>query len=142
MARFLYVHNDIDALTANAEAMQHEHIHRAGVPIRVWAGSTNFTDSGFFLQINVGIVLRDPTIVEAYTAYVDLLILDPPADRARAATGALASAVDLPAGTQLFFSPIAGDAMLQSAVDLIRAAHDVVLISCPFGMDASGSYAG
>jgi hypothetical protein len=50
MARLLYVHNDIDALTANAEAMQHEHIHRAGVPIRVWAGSTNFTDSGFFCR--------------------------------------------------------------------------------------------
>ena len=41
----------------------------------------------------------------------------------------------------MFFSPIAGDAMLPSAVDLIRAAREVVLISCPFGMDATLSTA-
>jgi hypothetical protein len=114
---------------------------RAGVPIRAWAGSTNFTDSGFFLQTNVGIVLCDSAIVAAYAAYVDLLIQDPPADRARAATGALASAMGIPAGMQLFFSPITGDAMLQAAVALIQAARAVVLISCPFGMDASISTA-
>lgn len=114
---------------------------RAGVPIRVWAGSTNFTDSGFFLQTNVGIVLRDPSITQAYAAYVDLLMTDPLADRARAVVGALTSPAIAPAGTQLFFSPVAGDAMLQSAVALIRAARDVVLISCPFGMDAALSTA-
>lgn len=114
---------------------------RAGVPIRVWAGSTNFTDAGFFLQTNVGIVLRDAAIVAPYAAYVDLLIQDPPAARARAATSALASAMEILAGTQLFFSPIAGDAMLQAAVALIRAARAVVLISCPFGIDASISTA-
>ena len=42
---------------------------------------------------------------------------------------------------QIFFSPIAGDAMLPSVVDLIRAAHEVVRISCPFGMDATLSTA-
>jgi phosphatidylserine/phosphatidylglycerophosphate/cardiolipin synthase-like enzyme len=117
-------------------------IHRrANVPIRVWSGSTNFTDSGFFLQTNVGIVLRDSAIVATYAAYIDLLLTDPLPDQARAATGALASAMGIPADTQLFFSPIAGDAMLQAAVALIRAARAVVLISCPFGMDASISMA-
>jgi hypothetical protein len=53
---------------------------RAGAPARVWTGSTNFTDAGFFLQTNVGLVLRDPAIAKAYAAYFELLFADPASD--------------------------------------------------------------
>lgn len=106
-----------------------------GVPTRVWCGSTNFTEQGFFRQTNVGIVLDDPALARAYAAYVELLAADPPAEQLRPAVRVLVEAS--PAGPrQVFFAPSDHDAMLDAAVAAIASARDVVLISCPFGLDA------
>jgi phosphatidylserine/phosphatidylglycerophosphate/cardiolipin synthase-like enzyme len=106
---------------------------RAGGGSEVWTGSTNFSEAGFFLQTNVGLILREPALAAAYAAYFELLWGDPPANVLRPQLAALA----LPAG--LFFSPVAGDALLQTAATLIREARDAVLISCPFGLEADGA---
>jgi hypothetical protein len=107
----------------------------AGEATRVWSGSTNFTSAGFYLQTNVGIVLRDGAMARAHAGYFDLLRADPRVKALRQAVGALALRSEMSSDTQLFFSPVAGDALLQAAVRLIRAAQDVVLISCPLGLD-------
>lgn len=106
-----------------------------GVPARVWCGSTNFTAQGFFRQTNVGITIADPALAQAYTAYLDLLAADPPAATLRRAVHALNSAQPLAAPRQVFFSPTNRDIPLDAAVAAIRTARDVVLISCPFGLD-------
>jgi len=43
----------------------------------VWTGSTNFTESGIFGQSNVGHVVRDPVIAEAYLEHWKRLQADP-----------------------------------------------------------------
>jgi PLD-like domain len=113
------------------------HSHH-GLPRQVWTGSTNFTDAGFFLQTNVGIVLRDPAIAHAYAAYFALLFQDPATSAFQQQIGALDLRLTLPSIPQLFFAPVAGDAFLQTAAELIRGAQDAVLISCPFGLEQDG----
>jgi phosphatidylserine/phosphatidylglycerophosphate/cardiolipin synthase-like enzyme len=43
----------------------------------VWTGSTNFTESGIFGQSNVGHIVRDPVIAQAYLDYWNRLWGDP-----------------------------------------------------------------
>jgi phosphatidylserine/phosphatidylglycerophosphate/cardiolipin synthase-like enzyme len=46
-------------------------------PIEVWMGSTNFTKGGIFGQSNVGHIVRDKTIAQAYFEYWKRLSKDP-----------------------------------------------------------------
>ncbi|MEN9939096.1 MAG: hypothetical protein RLZZ387_5675 [Chloroflexota bacterium] len=116
---------------------------RGGAPDTVWTGSTNFTESGFFLQTNVGLVIHDASVAGAYAAYVALLWEDEPDVRSlRAAVAALDAVPRSRAASRLFFSPVGGDALLQVAGDLIRGARDVVLLSSPFGIEMGGPLAG
>ena len=48
-----------------------------GAPVAVWTGSTNITESGLYGQSNVGHVVRDPDVVEAYLDYWTQLRQDP-----------------------------------------------------------------
>lgn len=122
----------------NVPALSHNKVvlHSvAGAPERVWCGSTNFTDQGFFRQTNVGITLDDPSLAQAYAAYLELLAADLPAAALRPAVRALVAAQPQPAARQVFFAPSDQDDLLEAAVAAIQAARDVVLLSCPFGLD-------
>jgi phosphatidylserine/phosphatidylglycerophosphate/cardiolipin synthase-like enzyme len=48
-----------------------------GRPVQVWTGSTNITPSGFLGQSNVGHVVRDDTVAQAFLAYWTKLAEDP-----------------------------------------------------------------
>ena len=48
-----------------------------GKPIEVWTGSTNFTKGGIFGQSNVGHIIRDESIAQAYFNYWTRLSKDP-----------------------------------------------------------------
>jgi phosphatidylserine/phosphatidylglycerophosphate/cardiolipin synthase-like enzyme len=111
---------------------------RAGAPVQVWTGSTNFTDTGFFLQTNVGMVLRDPAIARTYAAYFELIFPDPTPAALKQQVAALDLRLALPSIPRLFFAPVAGDAFLQTAAELIQSAQDAVLISGPFGLEKDG----
>ncbi|MBK9714599.1 MAG: hypothetical protein IPO81_25300 [Kouleothrix sp.] len=113
-------------------------LRRDGAPVQVWTGSTNFTDAGFFLQTNVGIVLRDPAIARAYAGYFDLLAEDRAPTPVMRAIGGLDLRTALPAIPRLFFSPVAGDELLRVSAGMIREAQQAVLLSCPFGLEADG----
>jgi hypothetical protein len=106
-----------------------------GTPQRVWCGSTNCTNQGFFRQTNVGITLDDPGLAQTYAAYLDLLATDPPAAPLRSAVGALVGAQPPNTSRRVFFAPSDRTDLLDATVDAIRAAHDVVLLSCAFGLD-------
>ena len=51
---------------------------RNGEPVEVWTGSTNFTESAFYGQSNVGHVVRDEDVAKQYLAYWNELAKDPP----------------------------------------------------------------
>ncbi len=46
-------------------------------PVQVWTGSTNITKGGIFGHANVGHVIREPKIAEAYLGYWEQLSQDP-----------------------------------------------------------------
>lgn len=73
-------------------------------PRRVWSGSTNFTDQGFFRQTNVGVIVDDSALAGAYAAYLDLLAADPPAARLRRAVRALVDAQPSDMLRRVFFA--------------------------------------
>lgn len=56
-------------------------ISKAGKPLSVWTGSTNFTPSGFLGQTNVGHWINDPDVAEQFLIYWDLLAENPPAEK-------------------------------------------------------------
>lgn len=55
-------------------------------PVEVWTGSTNITAGGIFGQSNVGHVVRDPGVAQAFLEYWQMLAQDPP-KRGSAGTG-------------------------------------------------------
>jgi len=77
-----------------------------GQPTQVWTGSTNFTWGGIFGQANVGHVVRDPAVAQAYLDYWTRLSGDPDYKTIRPANEAASPQVaDIPpAGiTPVFF---------------------------------------
>jgi phosphatidylserine/phosphatidylglycerophosphate/cardiolipin synthase-like enzyme len=63
-----------------------------GKPVRVWTGSTNITKGGIFGHANVGHVIRDPKIAEAYLGYWEQLSQDPVNSELQKWTAELAAA--------------------------------------------------
>ena len=51
---------------------------RNGMPLEVWTGSTNFTDSGIYGQSNVGHIVRDGSVAKKYLDYWNVLATDRP----------------------------------------------------------------
>lgn len=112
---------------------------RAGKPYRIWTGSTNFTDAGFFLQTNAGMVIHEPELARAFDTYFELLYKDLEGAPLRRAIGEQNLRYTGHTVSQLFFAPVEGDRMLQTAAELIRNARDIVMISCPFGLEKDGA---
>jgi phosphatidylserine/phosphatidylglycerophosphate/cardiolipin synthase-like enzyme len=112
---------------------------RDGAPAAVWTGSANFTESGLFLQTNVGMVLRDAAVAQAYAAAFALLFEDPDRRDVGSKFAALPLRDLAPGIPRLFFSPVAGDDLLRIAAEMIAGAQDMVLLSCPFGLEEDGA---
>jgi phosphatidylserine/phosphatidylglycerophosphate/cardiolipin synthase-like enzyme len=112
---------------------------RGSRPIEVWTGSTNFTLSGLFLQTNVGLRLTDRKIARAFNDYFNLLVQDLPAAQMKTtcATVTAQANQNLSQNQTLYLSPVSGTAMLDRIVAMTNTAQSVILLSCPFGLDAS-----
>lgn len=110
---------------------------RNGAPKDVWTGSTNFTDAGLYLQTNVGVVLRERPVVGAFDDYFETLWRDLGTSPMKDAVAAVVAhhAGGLPGGCRLFFSPVRGADLLDTAVTMIDKARECVFISMPFGLD-------
>jgi phosphatidylserine/phosphatidylglycerophosphate/cardiolipin synthase-like enzyme len=108
---------------------------RAGTPLRVWTGSTNFTEAGLFLQTNVGLVLPDAGVARAYDAYFEVLFRDSAVAKTRKEVEALVAGQSGPGPSSLFFAPVSGTEILEKARAMIAGARQAIFISCPFGID-------
>lgn len=109
----------------------------AGKPPLVWTGSTNFTDSGFYGQTNVGHVTADATTVKTYLNYWTELKDDP------VHSVALQNAIELTpnppnviaeSSTVPFFSPRIADNMLDWYGQRIDDARSLAMMTIPFNV--------
>ena len=106
-------------------------------PSAVWTGSTNFTDSGFLGQTNVGHVIENPAAAGDYLEYWKALTKDPLQDDAR--TKAVALTPDPPKlpganSTTLVFSPRPESKLLSWYGDRIEDATGTVMFTAAFGV--------
>jgi phosphatidylserine/phosphatidylglycerophosphate/cardiolipin synthase-like enzyme len=106
-------------------------------PRQVWTGSTNFTDTGFFGQTNVGHLLTDQAIARTYLNYWTELSQDP------AHSAAVTNAVKLtpnPPNAPVakprtaFFSPRIAENMLDWFAQRIDDAAALTMMTIPFAV--------
>jgi hypothetical protein len=108
-----------------------------GRPAQVWTGSTNFTDTGFFGQTNVGHLVTDATTAGTYLKYWTELSGDP------VHSAAVANAIALtpnppnaiPASSiAAFYSPRKADNMLDWYGQRITNTATFVMMTIPFNV--------
>jgi hypothetical protein len=107
-------------------------------PVEVWTGSTNFTAGGIFGQSNVGHLVRDRAVAEAYLDYWHRLKRDPsakelrpvnvdhsPDPQGKPATGSIST----------IFSPRTSLNVLEWYAERMRAARQTLTFTAAFGVN-------
>ncbi|MBN1316637.1 MAG: hypothetical protein JXA42_14260, partial [Anaerolineales bacterium] len=108
-----------------------------GHPIQVWTGSTNITASGFLGQTNVGHLVRDETVAQAFLDYWNELADDREADALKAWCSAHTPYVGdglPPVGITPIFSPRRFSKMLTWYGDRVENAIQTVMLTAAFGV--------
>jgi phosphatidylserine/phosphatidylglycerophosphate/cardiolipin synthase-like enzyme len=113
------------------------HLNSVGSPISVWTGSTNFTESGFLGQANVGHVVHDTEVATCFLDYWKALSTDPLADELQPKLEVLTPdpVAILGDGVTCLFSPRNSSRMLKWYGDQISAAQQVVMFTGAFGVN-------
>jgi len=108
-----------------------------GEPRKVWTGSTNFTDTGFFGQTNVGHLVTDADTAKTYLAYWTELADDPTHSKAlKNAIGLTpnpANVID-ESSIAAFFSPRIADNMLDWYGQRIADTATLAMMTIPFNV--------
>ena len=109
-----------------------------GAPKAVWTGSTNLTENGIFGHSNVGHIVEDAAVAQAYKDYWDRLKKDPKVDNTyRGANMASTPAPPDPWNqvTHPVFSPRGTQLdSLEWYVAIARGAERGLFMTFPFGM--------
>jgi phosphatidylserine/phosphatidylglycerophosphate/cardiolipin synthase-like enzyme len=108
--------------------------------IAVWTGSTNFTPSGFLGQTNVGHIVRDGDLANAYLAYWELLAKDTEWDDLRTWNEEHdANPVGITPAQSIVpvFSPRRNDSLLEWYAERIVDAEGTVMFTAAFGVNAT-----
>jgi len=109
----------------------------AGKPKRVWTGSTNFTDTGFFGQTNVGHLVTDDKTASTYLNHWEVLKDNPVRKGALASSTALTpnpANVLNPLSITPFFSPRVADNMLDWYGQRITNVASLAMMTIPFNV--------
>jgi len=114
-------------------------LSRNGAPQAVWTGSTNLTENGIFGHANVGHVVEDVTIAQAFRDYWDRLAADSPvAAPYRSANEQASPAPPHPwkSVTTAVFSPRGAELdALQWYADIAGSAKQGLFMTFAFGMN-------
>jgi len=108
-----------------------------GHPTQVWTGSTNFTDTGFFGQTNVGHLVTDATAAGVYLKYWTELSSDPVHSAAVAnATALTSNPANAIAASSIaaFYSPRKTDNMLDWYGQRITDTASFAMMTIPFNV--------
>lgn len=109
-----------------------------GTPMAVWTGSTNLTENGIFGHSNVGHIVEDKEIANAFLDYWKRLEKDPKVDSNYRSANENASPVPsmpLPTGTKAIFSPRGTDLdALNLYAQIAASAKDGLFMTFAFGM--------
>ena len=109
-----------------------------GTPTAVWTGSTNLTENGIFGHANVGHIVEDAAVAQAFRDDWDRLAADPPVDAAyRSANEQASPAPPEPwqAPTTSVFSPRGAELdALQWYADIAASAKQGLFMTFAFGM--------
>jgi len=111
-----------------------------GKPIEVWTGSTNFTAAGIYGQSNVGHIVRDEAVAQAYLDYWTRLSADPPIkDLARDNSAKLANPTGAPPANSVsaIFSPRADNGALEWYGERMGAATQSLGFTAAFGISST-----
>ena len=109
----------------------------SGKPQAVWTGSTNFTDTGFYGQTNVGHLVMDANTAATYLKYWEELSANP------TLKPAVANAMELtpnpknaiaPSSIEEFYSPRIADNMLDWYAERIEDASNLAVMTIPFNV--------
>jgi len=105
-------------------------------PVSVWTGSTNFSESGFLGQTNVGHRVDDPGVAATFFAYWQALASDPEPQTLTPETAQITPDPPNPpgAGTTCLFSPRKGTTMLDWYAAQITGATSAVMLTGAFGV--------
>ena len=106
-------------------------------PAQVWTGSTNFTDTGFLGQTNVGHRVTDPAVAKTYLEFWTELSGDPVHSKALTEATTLTPNppnVIGPSSTVPFYSPRKADNMLDWYGQRITDAASLVMMTIPFNV--------
>ncbi len=108
-------------------------------PRAVWTGSMNLSKNGIYGQSNVGHVIEDHKVAQAYLDYWQRLDEDPDGEDLRPENESVSSIDDGPLkkGTTALFSPRTGNAQLTRIATLISKAQHAAFITLPFGIVAT-----
>jgi len=124
---------------ANAKIMHNKFIVLSsnGTPIAVWTGSTNLSNNALFGQLNVGHVVEDDAVAQAYYEYWNQLRTDPERAALRLWTEANnpfpPSANDARPLVEVF-SPQSGADEFRWFIDLASSAQGALFMTFPFGI--------
>lgn len=113
---------------------------KKGKPIQVWTGSTNFTAAGIFGQSNVGHIIRNEKIAQAYMDYWTRLSADPTIkDLALANTTLVPNPTGAPAANSLsaIFSPRKDLGALEWYGARMAAATQTLGFTAAFGISST-----
>lgn len=111
-----------------------------GKPTHVWTGSTNFTDTGFYGQTNVGHLVQDAKTAKTYLDYWMAIKEDP--THSKALENAIGLTPNPPnalpeSSIAVFFSPRKADNMLDWYGQRIANTAGLAMMTIPFNVAAT-----
>lgn len=104
----------------------------------VWTGSTNMTESGIYGQSNVGHVVRDPIVAQAFLDYWSRLQGDPEENQIRSDNEAVTPDIgNYPPGQGVtpIFSPRRSLEMLKWYAGAMHSSRDIMCFTAAFGIN-------
>jgi phosphatidylserine/phosphatidylglycerophosphate/cardiolipin synthase-like enzyme len=107
------------------------------VPKHVWTGSTNVTRGGIFGHSNVGHIVRNETVAEAFEMYWRQLNTDPKASNLRAwntVNFPVPSGIPPSNSVQIIFSPRTSLEALEWYASRMDAANTATFLTAAFGV--------
>jgi phosphatidylserine/phosphatidylglycerophosphate/cardiolipin synthase-like enzyme len=110
---------------------------KADAPVAVLTGSTNFTESAVYGQLNCAHIVADPAVAQRYLEYWDQISHDPAPEQLRHFTVQETPNPPNPpdAGVTVEFSPRSGLSLLTEYGAMAGAATQALFMTFAFGVD-------